>query len=29
MYTRLMLTAIKIMPALGIAMMAGLGPRFK
>ncbi|CAN5470812.1 hypothetical protein BH18ACT3_BH18ACT3_09490 [soil metagenome] len=29
MYARVMITAMKVMPALGIAMAAGYGPRFK
>gem|GEM_PF-6432098 len=29
MYTRVMIAAMKVMPALGIAMACGYGPRFK
>jgi len=28
-YTRVMIAAMKVMPALGIAMCAGYGPRFR
>lgn len=29
LYTRVMITAMKVMPALGIAMACGYGPRFR